>query len=36
MANTVSDGSAPTQNNWFIVNTKEKVTRKGNETETIV
>jgi hypothetical protein len=36
VANTVSDGSAPTQDNWFIVNTKDKVTKQGGETETIV
>ena len=31
VANTVSDGTAPTQNNWFIVNTKDKVTKQGGE-----
>ena len=36
VANTVSDGSALTENNWFIVNTKDKVTRKSNETETMI
>ena len=36
VANTVSDGSASTENNWFIVNTKDKVTRKSNETETMI
>jgi len=36
VANTVSDGASTTQNNWFIVNSKDKVTKKGNETETIV
>jgi len=35
-ANTVSDGTASAQNNWFIVNAKDKVTKKANETETIV
>jgi len=34
--NTVSDGAAPTENNWFIVNTKDNVTKQSNETETIV
>jgi Ca2+-binding RTX toxin-like protein len=36
VANTVSDGSAPTQDNWFIVNTKDTVTKQSGETETIV
>jgi hypothetical protein len=36
VANTVSDGTGSTQNNWFIVNTKDKVTKQSNETETIV
>ncbi len=36
VANTVSDGASTTQNNWFIVNSKDKVTKQGNETETIV
>ena len=36
VANTVSDGASTTQNNWFIVNSKDKVTKKGNKTETIV
>jgi hypothetical protein len=36
VTNTVSDGSAPTQDNWFIVNTKDKVTKQSGETETIV
>ena len=36
VANTVSDGASPTQNNWFIVNSKDKVTKQSNETETIV
>ena len=36
VANTVSDGSASTENNWFMVNTKDKVTRKSNETETMI
>ena len=36
VANTVSDGASTTQNNWFIVNSKDKVTKKSNETETIV
>jgi hypothetical protein len=36
VASTVSDGASTTQNNWFIVNTKDKVTKKSNETETIV
>jgi len=36
VANTVSDGTAATQNNWFIVNTKDKVTKQSGERETIV
>jgi Ca2+-binding RTX toxin-like protein len=36
VANTVSDGPSGPQNNWFIVNAKDKVTKKSNETETIV
>ena len=36
VANTLSDGSGPTPNNWFIVNTKDKVTKQAGETETIV
>ncbi len=36
VANTVSDGSAPAQNNWFIVNTKDKVTKQAGETATVV
>ena len=36
VANTVSDGARRLQNNWFIVNTKDKVTKQSNETETIV
>ncbi|MGA2703380.1 MAG: MBG domain-containing protein, partial [Isosphaeraceae bacterium] len=36
VANTVSDGASTTQNNWFIVNSKDKVTKQGNETQTIV
>ena len=36
VANTVSDGASSTQNNWFIVNSKDKVTKQSNETETIV
>ena len=36
VVNTVSDGSASTQNNWFIVNTKDKVTKQTGETETII
>ena len=34
-ANTVSDGPSPTENNSFIVNTKDSVTKQSNETETI-
>jgi hypothetical protein len=36
VANKVSDGTAPTQNNWFIVNNKDKVTKQAGETETVV
>jgi hypothetical protein len=36
VANTVSDGTAPTQNNWFIVNNKDKLTKQAGETVTIV
>ena len=36
VANTVSDGTASAQNNWFIVNSKDKVTKKVNEAETVV
>ncbi len=36
VANTLSDGTAPTQNNWFIVNTKDKVTKQAGETATVV
>jgi hypothetical protein len=36
VANTVSDGASPTQSNWFIVNSKDKVTKQSGETETIV
>ena len=36
VANMVSDGAPSTQNNWFIVNSKDKVTKQSNETETIV
>src|SRR5208282_5013192 len=36
VANTVSDGASGAQNNWFIVNSKDKVTKKSSETETIV
>ena len=35
VVNTVSDGSSSTQNNWFIVNSKDKVTKQTTETETI-
>jgi Ca2+-binding RTX toxin-like protein len=35
-ANTVSDGAAPSENNWFIVDSKDVVTKKSNETENIV
>jgi hypothetical protein len=35
-ANVVSDGGSSARNNWFIVNSKDKVTKKNNETETIV
>jgi len=36
VANTVSDGASGAQNNWFIVNSKDKVTKQSNETETKV
>ncbi len=36
VANTVSDGASGTQNNWFIVTSKDKVTKQGSETETVV
>ena len=36
VTNTVSDGPSGAQNNWFIVNSKDKVTKQSNETETIV
>jgi len=36
VANTVSDGASGAQNNWFIVNSKDKVTKQSGETETIV
>jgi hypothetical protein len=36
VANTVSDGSSGAQNNWFIVNSKDKLTKQGNETESEV
>ena len=35
-ANTVSDGTSSTENNWFIVNSKDKVTKQSSEAETIV
>jgi hypothetical protein len=35
VANTISDGTTSTQNNWFIVNKKDTVTKKSNETMTI-
>ncbi len=36
VANILSDGTAATQNNWFIVNTKDKVTKQAGETSTVV
>ncbi len=36
VANTVSDGASGAQNNWLIVNSKDKVTKQSNETETII
>ncbi len=36
VANTVSEGTSGTQNNWFIVNSKDKVTKQSNETESII
>jgi len=34
--NVVKDGSAATQNNWFLVSSIDSVTKKSNETKTIV
>jgi hypothetical protein len=34
--NTVSDGKAATQNNWFIVSSLDTVTKKSNETVTVI
>jgi hypothetical protein len=36
VASSVSDGSAAIQNNWFIVSSQDHVTKKANETETII
>jgi hypothetical protein len=36
LANTVSDGSQMTQNNWFIVSSLDAVTKRATETETII
>ncbi len=36
VANTVSDGASGAQNNWFIVSSKDNVTKQSNETENIV
>jgi hypothetical protein len=36
VANTLTDGSQATQANWFIVSSKDKVTKKSNETKTII
>jgi hypothetical protein len=36
VANTVKDGPSGAQNNWFIVNSKDKVTKQSSETKTIV
>jgi hypothetical protein len=36
VVNTVSDGTAATQNNWFIVKNKDKVTKQAGETEIVV
>ena len=36
VTNTVRDGASGTENNWFIVNTKDKVKKQSNETETTV
>ena len=36
VASTVRDGSQSSQNNWFIVSSLDKVTKKSNETATIV
>jgi hypothetical protein len=35
-ANTVSDGSQPTQQNWFIITRNDAVTAKGTETQTTI
>jgi hypothetical protein len=36
VASTLSDGTASTQNNWFIVGPSDKVTKKSNETVTVI
>ena len=36
VANTVSDGTGPTPDNWFIVNTYDKATKQAGETATTV
>jgi hypothetical protein len=35
-ANTLSDRTVTTQVNWFIAGSSDKVTKKANETQTIV
>jgi hypothetical protein len=35
-ANTLKDGSASSQNNWFIAGPSDQVTKKSNETKTII
>jgi hypothetical protein len=36
VTNTVNDGNQASQSNWFIVSSLDRVTRKSNETETII
>jgi hypothetical protein len=36
VASTLSDGSASTQNNWFVVGGLDKVTKKSNEAATVL
>jgi hypothetical protein len=36
LANTVSGGTSSTSSNWFVVNLKDKVTKQGGETATIL
>jgi hypothetical protein len=36
VANTLGDGSQASQNNWFFASSQDTVTKKSNETETII